>query len=83
MGEEHMPPVIERVVRPIRRRISVEVPQEFSTFSCRVIVIPLQEVQKRKFDFSDLAGKLQWTGDAVAEQRRLRELSAPVADSRP
>ena len=68
-----MPPVIERVVRPIRRKISVEVPQEFSAFSCRVIVVPLREVRKRQFDFSDLAGKLQWNGDAVAEQRRLRD----------
>ena len=25
------------------------------------------------FDFSDLAGKLQWKGDAVEEQRRLRD----------
>ncbi len=26
-----------------------------------------------KYDFSDLAGKLQWRGDAVAEQRRMRD----------
>ncbi len=25
------------------------------------------------YDFSDLAGKLEWKGDAVAEQRRLRD----------
>jgi hypothetical protein len=28
---------------------------------------------KPKYDFSDLAGKLQWRGDAVAEQRRMRD----------
>lgn len=28
---------------------------------------------KPKYDFSDLAGKLQWRGDALAEQRRLRD----------
>lgn len=28
---------------------------------------------ERTYDFSDLQGKLQWTGDAVAEQRRLRD----------
>jgi hypothetical protein len=27
----------------------------------------------RRYDFSDLAGKLSWRGDAVAEQRRLRD----------
>ncbi|NUO01265.1 MAG: hypothetical protein HUU01_11680 [Saprospiraceae bacterium] len=26
-----------------------------------------------KYDFSDLAGKLEWKGDAVDEQRLLRE----------
>ena len=25
------------------------------------------------YDFADLAGKLEWKGDAVAEQRRLRD----------
>lgn len=29
--------------------------------------------KSRKYDFSDLAGKLEWKGDAVAEQRRLRD----------
>ena len=68
-------PVIERTVRPRRNRVSVEVPREFSAYTCRVIVVPLQEVkkQKQKYDFSDIVGKLQWKGDAVAEQRRLRD----------
>ena len=26
-----------------------------------------------EYDFSDLAGKLRWTGDAVMEQRRMRD----------
>jgi hypothetical protein len=26
-----------------------------------------------KYDFSDLVGKLEWAGDAVAEQKRLRD----------
>ena len=65
-------PVIERTVRPKRNRISIEVPHEFNSFDCRVIVVPIQEVKKQKSDFSDIVGKLQWKGDAVAEQRRLR-----------
>jgi hypothetical protein len=27
----------------------------------------------QRYDFSDVAGRLQWAGDAVAEQRRLRD----------
>ena len=26
----------------------------------------------KRYDYSDLTGRLQWCGDAVAEQRRLR-----------
>jgi hypothetical protein len=26
----------------------------------------------QRYDFSDLTGRLQWRGDAIAEQRRLR-----------
>ncbi|MFZ4477481.1 MAG: hypothetical protein ACOYPR_19965 [Saprospiraceae bacterium] len=35
--------------------------------------VPLKKGKMPKYDFSDLAGKLQWRGDAVAEQRRLRD----------
>ena len=29
--------------------------------------------RKSLYDFSDLAGKLQWQGDAVTQQRRMRD----------
>ncbi|MFK5895051.1 MAG: hypothetical protein QM504_17700 [Pseudomonadota bacterium] len=28
---------------------------------------------KEKYDFSDVAGKLEWSGDAVQEQRKIRD----------
>ena len=65
-------PVIEKIVRPKRNRVSFEVPKEYSAFACRVIVIPVDE-NRQKYDFSDLVGKLHWNGDAVKEQRRLRD----------
>ena len=65
-------PVIEKFVRPKRNRVSFEVPKEYSGFACRVIVIPVEE-NKPKYDFADLVGKLHWKGDAVKEQRRLRD----------
>ena len=40
-------PVIERVVRPRRNRVSVEVPREYNAYSCRVIIVPLQEEAKK------------------------------------
>lgn len=31
------------------------------------------EPSPRRYDFSDLTGKLEWKGDAVAQQRSLRD----------
>ena len=30
------------------------------------------KTESQKIDFSDIAGKLSWEGDALAEQKRLR-----------
>jgi hypothetical protein len=38
-----------------------------------VLVPSLLEGSKKKYHFSDLAGRLQWNGDAVTEQRKLRD----------
>ncbi|MBK7935614.1 MAG: hypothetical protein IPJ82_00320 [Lewinellaceae bacterium] len=34
---------------------------------------PVKNGRQPKYDFSDLANQLQWQGDAVAEQRKLRD----------
>ena len=34
---------------------------------------PNGEQAPRPYDFSDLAGKLEWKGDAVTQQRNLRD----------
>ena len=66
-------PTLERVVRPLRNRISLEVPKRFSKYTFRIVMIPIVEDEKPKYDFSDLVGRLEWNGDAVKEQRRLRD----------
>jgi len=38
-----------------------------------VTISPSGNDPKRRYDFSKLAGRLAWRGDAVAEQRRLRD----------
>jgi len=37
-----------------------------------VLVIESASAAKSRYDFSDLAGQLRWPGDAIAEQRTLR-----------
>ncbi len=34
--------------------------------------LPNNQQPKPRYDFSDLTGQLEWKGDAIAEQRRLR-----------
>ena len=51
--------------------------EQFLNQQVKVIVLseekPIQTVSKPRYDFSDLSGKLAWSGDAVAEQRALRD----------
>ena len=49
------------------------VPSAFSDMDIEVLAFPAQEAKARLYDFSDLAGKLAWRGDAVREQRALRD----------
>jgi len=50
-------------------------PEEYTNHKVEVIVLSLEEKEepKKKYDFSDLVGKLKWEGDALAEQRKLRD----------
>ena len=42
--------------------------------SAHVLITLLEgEDKKEKYDFSGLAGRLKWTGNAVEEQRKLRD----------
>lgn len=65
--------MFERMVRPTRNRVSFEVPEEYSRYVCKVVLFPFKEKEKPKYDFSDIVGKLRWKGDAVKEQRALRD----------
>ena len=37
------------------------------------VVEKKRDAGPRSYDFSDLAGKLQWQGDALLEQKKLRD----------
>jgi len=56
----------------------IEIPEEFKGKDVEVIILPLETSSASKptvknYDFSNLAGKLEWHGDAVAAQRSLRD----------
>lgn len=51
--------------------IPVEVPN--TTVEVTVVMNVINKEKQNKFDFNDLAGRLNWKGNAVMEQRRLRD----------
>jgi hypothetical protein len=65
---EEVKKIIDKATVPL----VVDIPDEYRDKKVEVIVRPLEEKQK-KYDFSKFVGKLEWEGDALAEQRKLRD----------
>jgi len=55
----------------LRLNIPVEMPE--TTVEVTVVMNLIYKEKKNRYDFNDLAGRLNWKGDAVLEQRRLRD----------
>lgn len=64
--------VVRKIIDHATNPLTIELPQEYHNIKVEVIVLPIDE-PKKNYDFSDLIGKLKWEGDAVAEQRKLRD----------
>lgn len=67
---------IRQIIDKASIPLLAEIPEAYKDRTVEVIVLPLDDKEKtpkKKYDFSDLVGKLEWTGDAVAEQRTLRD----------
>ncbi|RPD50704.1 hypothetical protein [Paracnuella aquatica] len=74
---------VRKIIENAPGTISIDVPDEMRNQKLEVILLSADESQvqqidpmdkpAKKYDFSDFFGKLQWQGDAVAEQRRLRD----------
>lgn len=56
--------------------LRLDIPTQLTASDVDVVIV-LQPTQpatsQQHYDFSDLVGKLQWQGDAVAAQRKLRD----------
>jgi hypothetical protein len=63
--------------RPCRSgTIKIKIPRNLAKKELDMVVV-INEVQQEKkkpgkYNFTDLSGKLEWKGDAVCEQRRMR-----------
>lgn len=68
---------IRKIIESSSNSITIDLPEEYVNKKIEVLILPLEEnaeqPKKPKYDFSDFYGKLQWEGDALAEQRKLRD----------
>jgi hypothetical protein len=66
---------IRKIIRIENTTLQFEVPKNYQGRDVEIIILPLEKKKKKKtrYDFSDLIGKLHWKGNAVAEQRKLRD----------
>jgi hypothetical protein len=57
--------------------LHLDIPTELSSGTVDVVVVVNPSIsdtsQIKPYDFSDLAGRLSWQGDSVAETRKLRD----------
>lgn len=64
---------VRSIVRPRGKSVRLTVPPAFIGLDVEILAFPLGEPESKGYDFSDLSGKLEWHGDAVREQRILRD----------
>ncbi|HEX8459852.1 MAG TPA: hypothetical protein VF623_00415 [Segetibacter sp.] len=68
---------IRKIIENSSSSITIDLPDEYINKKIEVLILPIEEssdaAPKRKYDFSDFYGKLEWEGDALAEQRKLRD----------
>lgn len=60
--------------------LTIRIPAKYVNHTLEVLVFPVEEIEnltnKNKssgYNFSDLTGKIKWKGNAVSEQRKLRD----------
>jgi hypothetical protein len=56
-------------------RLRLDVPVELPAGAVELVLVVDRTPQPNgsKYDFADIVGKLQWQGDGLAEQRKLRD----------
>jgi len=65
---------IRKIIEHSTNPLTIELPEDYNNRKVEVIVIALNESEEpnEKKDLSEFFGKLKWEGDALAEQRKLR-----------
>ena len=63
---------IREIIRPKGKSVRIPIPSEFRNVTIEILLFPATEQKSVTYDFSTFTGKLDWRGDAVKEQRKIR-----------
>lgn len=66
---------VRKIIENSTNPLTIELPKEYENKRLEVIILPVDDTNesKGKYDLSKFFGKLEWKGDALAEQKRLRD----------
>ena len=64
---------VRKIIENSSNPLTIQLPEGYENRKLEVIVLTVDEDSVQKGDLSKFFGKLQWTGDALAEQKKLRD----------
>jgi hypothetical protein len=66
---------VRKIIETASNPLTILLPEGYLNKKLEVIVFPVEEspVFPKKYDFSGLVGHLEWKGDYLAQQRKLRD----------
>ncbi len=66
---------VRKIIDNSSNPLTIELPKEYENRRLEVIVLAVDDktTEPKKYNFSDIAGKLEWKGDALSIQKKLRD----------
>jgi hypothetical protein len=66
---------VRKIIEKSSNPITIELPEGYENKKLEIIVLAIEEKPEgtKMYNFSDVAGKLEWKGDALKEQKKLRD----------
>lgn len=64
---------VRKIIENSSNPLTIELPEDYENKKLEVIILQLEDEVEKENDLREFFGKLQWKGDALAEQKKLRD----------
>jgi hypothetical protein len=64
---------VRKIIENSSNPLTIELPKEYENKKLEVIILQLEDADEKQNTLSEFFGKMQWKGDALAEQKKLRD----------